>query len=68
MNSVSRMLARRFGDEIRNSLDEMHGGKYDLACRECKVGINNGEETFIVKPNEFVILCKVCTEDLRQKG
>jgi hypothetical protein len=60
------MLANRFGDIIREELDEMHGEfKGDLACTECRVGINDNEETFIITPDSFAILCKVCTKDLK---
>jgi len=36
---------------------------FDFRCTDCGVGINGGEETFIVKPKTIQIMCKTCVQE-----
>lgn len=55
-------------DKIREHVSkELKGDKnLHFGCTSCGVGINEGEETFILEPTDVRVLCNSCAAKTRR--
>jgi len=53
------LLRHRISDGLKGGILRM----IDFRCTDCGIGINKGEETFVVSPESIEVWCESCRKD-----